>query len=260
MPLKVLTFNIAHGAPSLVPMPFLRPPTSLRRTLEGIATLLAQEAADVVALQEVDRQCLFSGGVDQVARIAGQAGYPHVLHGAHLRVPGLFEQGTALLSRHPLHEPEVGGFERDRAVDKGYVVAALHWQGQVIDVVSVHLDPFSGPRRLRQAQRLAEALNRRHRPARLRVVLGDLNSHERHPGGMLEQLCASARLHTHKPGGGEPTYTSAAPRERLDWVLASPELRFTRYARVHSRLSDHLPVVAELELELDLAAAGQTPD
>jgi endonuclease/exonuclease/phosphatase family metal-dependent hydrolase len=242
MPLKVLTYNLAHGAPYLVPMPFLRPPSRLRRTLDGIAALLAREAADVVALQEVDRACLFSGGVDQVARIADRAGYAHVLHGAHGKVPGLFEQGAALLSRLPLHAPESHPLG---TVDKGFVVASVHWEGLVIDVVSVHLDPFSAKGRQRQVRRMVEALERR--PARLRVVMGDLNSHERHPEGLVAQLCGAARLQAHALEGGEPTYTSARPAQRLDWILASPALRFTRYTRVLSRLSDHLPVVAELE-------------
>ncbi|MCP3136081.1 endonuclease/exonuclease/phosphatase family protein [Pyxidicoccus xibeiensis] len=248
MPLKVLTFNIAHGAPYLVPMPFLRPRAALRRTLDGIAALLAQEAADVVALQEVDRKCFFSGGVDQVAHIAAAAGYAHVLHGEHLRVPGLFAQGTALLSRVPLHEPEVVFFQADRAVDKGFVAAAIHWKGHVVDVVSVHLDPFSQPRRLRQVQRLAEALERRHRQGRLLVVMGDFNSSEGNPGKTVERLCASVRLHLHEPGGGEPTYTTTWPRQRLDWILVSPELRYVRHARVPTVLSDHFPVMAELDL------------
>ncbi|MFP2926714.1 endonuclease/exonuclease/phosphatase family protein [Pyxidicoccus sp. 3LG] len=247
MPLKVLTFNIAHGAPFLVPAPFLRPPGSLRRTLDGVAALLVHEAADVVALQEVDRKCLFSGGVDQVAHIAEQAGYAHVLHGVHLRVPGVFAQGTALLSRHPLHEPEVGLFQGDRAVDKGFVVASIHWEGHDVDMVSVHLDPFSPQRRQRQARRLAEALERRHRPGRLRVLMGDLNSSEGNPGATVERLCEAARLRSYEPGAGGPTYTTTRPRQRLDWILVSPELRYLHHARVHSVLSDHFPVVAELD-------------
>ena len=249
MPLRVLTLNIAHGAPWAVPLPFLRPPWSLRRAMDGLGALLAREAADVVALQEVDRQCLFSGWVDQVARIAEAGGYPHVLHGPHWRVPGVFEQGTALLSRLPLHEPEARSFDSDRAVDKGYVAATIHWQGLRIDVVSVHLDPFSAPRRLRQVERLALALARR--ASRPRVVMGDLNSREGTPDRTVERLCEAAGLQAH--ADGLPTYPASAPRERLDWILASPELRFTRHARVEDVLSDHFPVVAEL----DHAASGQ---
>lgn len=244
-PLKVLTLNVAHGAPWRVPMPFLRSASGLKRALDAIAGVLAHEGADVVALQEVDRRCLFSGGVDQVARIADGAGYPYVLHGAHLRVPGLFAQGTALLSRLPLHEHEVHSFGADRAVDKGYVAARVRWQGVDVDVVSVHLDPFLAARRLRQARRLAHGLEQR--PERPRVVLGDFNSHEGNPGRTVETLCQAAGLRAPEPGGGEPTYPTARPLERLDWILASPALRFVRHARVDARVSDHLPVVAELE-------------
>ncbi|MBZ4330657.1 endonuclease/exonuclease/phosphatase family protein [Corallococcus sp. AS-1-12] len=90
MRLKVLTLNVAHGAPFAVPLPFLRGRSALLGTLDRVAALLAREGADVVALQEADRASLFSGRVDQVARIAEQAGYPHVHHGVHSGVPGLF--------------------------------------------------------------------------------------------------------------------------------------------------------------------------
>jgi endonuclease/exonuclease/phosphatase family metal-dependent hydrolase len=245
-PLRVLTLNIAHGAPWRVPLPLLRAPFGLRRALDAIAGVLSREAADVVALQEADRKSLFSGWVDHVARIAEGAGYPHVLHGAHLDVPGCFAQGTALLSRLPLHEPESHSFGEDRAVDKGWVAACVHWRGVAVDVVSVHLDPFSAPRRLRQAGQLARGLE--GRPSRPRVVMGDFNSHEGNPGATVEALCGAAGLAAHAPGGGEPTYTPARPRERLDWILASPALRFVRHARVDARVSDHFPVVAELDL------------
>ncbi|RKH01430.1 hypothetical protein D7X74_37880 [Corallococcus sp. CA047B] len=243
MRLKVLTLNVAHGAPFTVPMPFLRRRAALLGTLDAVAALLVREAADVVALQEADRSSLFSGRVDQVERIATRAGYPHLHHGVHSGVPGLFAQGTALLSRHALEAREAAHFGRDRRVDKGYVVATLAAQGGPgPDIVSLHLDPFSATVRRRQVDRLIQAL--RQRPERPRIVLGDFNAEDAGGDGPVARLCAELGLHT--PHEGEPTYPVPQARQRLDWVLASATLRFTRYARLPEAVSDHHAVVAEL--------------
>lgn len=239
MRLKVLTLNVAHGAPFAVPLPFLRRRSALLGTLDRVAALLEREGADVVALQEADRSSLFSGGVDQVARIAERAGYPHVHHGVHSGVPGLFAQGTALLSRHPLESCDSAHFGRDRRVDKGYVVATLA-MGNGWDVVSLHLDPFSAAVRQRQVDQLIHAL--RQRPERPRVVMGDFNADE--VNGPVDQLCAALGLHAQAEG--EPTYPLPHARQRLDQVLSSHALRFARYARLPDAVSDHHAVVAEL--------------
>jgi endonuclease/exonuclease/phosphatase family metal-dependent hydrolase len=239
--LKVLTLNVAHGAPFAVPLPFLRRRSALLGTLDRVAALLAREAADVVALQEADRASLFSGLVDQVARVAEQAGYAHLLHGVHSGVPGLFAQGTALLSRHPLEACDSAHFGRDRRVDKGYVVATLAG-GAGLDVVSLHLDPFSARVRQRQVEQLLHALEQR--PARARVVMGDFNADDSEPEGPVPRLCAALGLHT--PPGAEPTYPVPRPTQCLDRVLLSHALRFTRYERLPDTVSDHHAVVAEL--------------
>ncbi|WP_158623542.1 endonuclease/exonuclease/phosphatase family protein [Corallococcus sp. CA053C] len=239
MRLKVLTLNVAHGAPFAVPLPFLRRRSALLGTLDAVAALLQREAADVVGLQEVDRASLFSGQVDQVDRIAARAGYPHVHHGVHSAVRRLFAQGTALLSHHPLEARDSAHFGRDRRVDKGYVVATL---ASGTDVVSLHLDPFSAPVRQRQADLIIHAL--RQRPERPRVLLGDFNAEDTVHDGPVARLCAALGLHT--PPGAEPTWPQPRAHQRLDLILASASLRFTRYARLPEAVSDHHAVVAEL--------------
>ncbi|HEX8539546.1 MAG TPA: endonuclease/exonuclease/phosphatase family protein, partial [Cystobacter sp.] len=209
------------------------------------AGLLARERADVVALQEVDRAGLFSGAVDPLERLATRAGYPHLLHGPHLHLPGVCARGTALLSLRPLHEPEWRSFEADRAVDKGYVVAAMEDAGRLLDVVSVHLDSFSERCRQRQVARLLQALGKR--PPRPRLVLGDLNSPGGPPAGSHSQLVGALALHAPSPGGGEPTWPARRPALRLDWVLAPGALRFREQRTLAERVSDHLAVAAELE-------------
>ena len=244
--LTVLTLNIAHGVPSIpIPLPLLLPRRRLLAHLDQMAELLARRRADVVALQEVDRAGLFSGKVDPLERLAERAGYAHVLHGPHLHVPGVCARGTALLSHRPLREPAWNSFEADRAVDKGYVVAALEDAGRVLDVVSVHLDSFSERCRRRQVARLVQALE--GRPLRPRLVLGDLNASGASPEDAPARLLRALRLHAHEAPGGEPTYPASRPRQRLDWILAPPELRIHAQHTLPERVSDHLAVEAELE-------------
>ena len=240
----MLTLNIAHGVPSLpMPLPFLLPRRRLLAHLDAMAALLAREGAEVVALQEVDRAGLFSGTVDPLERLATRAGYAHVLHGPHLHWPGVCARGTALLSRRPLLEPEWRSFEADRAVDKGYVVAALEDAGRVLDVVSVHLDCFSARCRGRQVERLLQALG--GRPPRPRLVLGDLNA----PGGAEDapaRLMRALALHAPDAHGGEPTWPASRPSQRLDWLLAPPALRWVSQRTLSERVSDHLAVAGTL--------------
>ncbi|MET0403093.1 MAG: endonuclease/exonuclease/phosphatase family protein [Cystobacter sp.] len=244
--MKVLTLNIAHGVPSIpIPLPFLLPRRRLLAHLEQMAELLAKEGADVVALQEVDRAGLFSGKVDPLERLAERAGYAHLLHGAHLHAPGVCARGTALLSRRPLLEPQWNSFEADRAVDKGYVVAAVEEQGRLLDVVSVHLDSFSARCRRRQVTRLLGALG--HRPARPRLVLGDLNAPGSAPDDAPALLRRALALRTPDAEAGEPTYPASRPVQRLDWILASPELHIRAQHTLTERVSDHLAVAATLE-------------
>lgn len=246
--LKVLTLNIAHGAPSLpVPLPFLLPRHRLLKHLDRMAALLARENADVVALQEVDRAGLLSGrGVDALEHLASRAGYAHVFHGPHLHLRGLCIRGTALLSHKPLLERDSERFVGVSAIDKGYVVAAVDaGGGRLLDVVSTHLDYASERRRERQALLIIEALQRR--PRRPRLVMGDMNSRQKNPGVGVERMMKQLELHSPEPGGGEPTYKAHAPRQRLDWILASPELRFASHRVLVEPVSDHLAVEAKLE-------------
>jgi endonuclease/exonuclease/phosphatase family metal-dependent hydrolase len=244
--LRVLTLNIAHGVPSIpIPVPFLLSRRRMRAHLDRMAELLAERRADVVALQEVDRAGLFSGPEDPLERLAHRAGYPHVLHGPHLHWPGVCARGTALLSLRPLHEPAWNSFEADRAVDKGYVVAAVEDEGRWLDVVSVHLDSFSGRRRQRQVARLLQALG--GRPARPRLVLGDLNATGGPPEEAPARLLQALALHTPEREGGPATYPAVRPTQRLDWILAPQALRFRAQHTLPERVSDHLAVEAELE-------------
>jgi endonuclease/exonuclease/phosphatase family metal-dependent hydrolase len=210
---------------------------------------MRSHGADVVALQEADGPSAWSGKIDHVARLAALAGYPSTFRGDHNRFGSAaapLASGTALLTRGELGETGSHAFGTSWRDTKGFVVGRVpvpEW-GFDVDVISVHLDFLAPTRRLDQIERLAEVLDAR--PWRPRILLGDLNCCGAIDPEVHDRIEAILGLHTHEPEGGEATFPSRRPRLRLDWIFASPELRFVHY-RTHSRpLSDHLGVVADL--------------
>lgn len=249
--LRLMTLNVAHGARRPVPPALLRRRT-LDRNLDAISASILAARADVVALQEVDLACAYSGGIDHFDRIARGTDLGFRLHAAHgeRRRFGM-RHGHALLSRHPLAGAADLRFERRFCHDKGFVVAATaapELGGCAIDVVSVHLEPFNPFVRQAQIGELVRALEeRRSVYSHPLVVMGDMNAG--YGGGSGVGLIAGGLgLQAWEPEARHPTFPARRPALRLDWILASPELRIVGLETLPDAVSDHAPVVAEIQL------------
>lgn len=134
------------------------------------------------------------------------------------------------------------------AMPRGYVSVRLRREGVTLTAASAHLG-LGGAERRRHARLLADELVAGGDP----VLLGaDLNEGPEGPAarwicGRLFDAFALAGL-----GNGE-TFPARSPSARIDYVLVGEGVRVLD-ARVlagpaASRASDHLPVVADLELE-----------
>lgn len=91
--LRVLTYNIHHGEG-----------LDKKIDLERIAKLIRESKADLVALQEVDRNVKRSGSVDQPARLSELTGMKSVF-GKNIDLQG-GQYGNAVLSRLPIQKHE----------------------------------------------------------------------------------------------------------------------------------------------------------
>ena len=240
---RVLTFNIHHGAG-----------VDGRVDLERIAGVIRDSRADVVGLQEVDRHWSErSAFADQAGELA-RALRMQVVYGANLDLDPLAEgqprrqYGTALLTRVPVLDwdntplPRFGDHEQ-----RGLLRARLLVRGRPVQVHVTHLQHNDAAERLAQAQAIVRLLDRSREPA---VLLGDLNAEPGTPEvTTLTTPLADAWVAGTGPGH---TFPSEAPTRRIDYVLASPDLR-PRHAAVITTpdavaASDHLPVVADLAL------------
>ena len=251
--MRVATFNILHG----------RNPADDQVDVATFATAIASLEADVLALQEVDRNQPRSHMADLTALAAEAMGAAdHRFAAAMSGSPGATwtaatgeEQpdaatyGVALLSRFPvtswsvvklpvLRTPTPFWFRDQRLPtlvrDEARVALAAQVDapGGAVTVVSTHLSfvPWWGARQLRY---LVRSLGPAERPL---VLTGDLNMEQRR----------AVTLTGMTPAATAPTFPADQPREQLDHILLEGPIAATTSSAPQLRLSDHRALVADL--------------
>ncbi|MBJ7356215.1 endonuclease/exonuclease/phosphatase family protein [Nocardioides sp.] len=251
--MRLATFNILHG----------RNPADDLVDVDVYAAAIARLDADVLALQEVDRNQPRSHGADLTA-VAAQAmgAVEHRFVAAMTGSPGATwvaatgaEQpdaatyGVALLSRHPVSAWQVvrlpvlrtavpmrfRGELRPTLVrdePRVAVAATVEAPGGTVTVACTHLS-FVRWWNGRQLRSLTAALAATEGPL---VLMGDLNM----------DLRRAVRISGLTPAARHPTFPADAPSEQLDHVLTSGDLAATASEAVRLPLSDHQALVAEL--------------
>jgi endonuclease/exonuclease/phosphatase family metal-dependent hydrolase len=216
-----------------------------RQDLDRVVAVLREMAADVLALQEVDSDPDPSEEdlLDHLAHLATATGF-HAVTGPTLRRRGM-AYGNLLLSRHPVGEVVhldlcVSGCEPRAAID-----ARLRVEDTDVRVIVTHL----GLRPRERHEQVARLLRRMApRGEHLLVVAGDMN----------EWLPFSPSLRPLRrvlgPGTLHATFPARLPLLSLDKIFVSPA-RAMRRSWVHrtpaaALASDHLPVIADLDLAL----------
>lgn len=247
--LRVMSFNIHHGADSDDVL-----------DLERTAAVIEASGAEVIGLQEVDNAWSSrSDFEDQTARLADLLDM-HYVYGPNLDVPrsdggaGSSQYGNAILSEYPIIDSENHlltsiQYPEMPTEQRGLLEAVVNVKGHHIGFYSTHLDHQRAEQRELQAQEIVEITGENRRPA---VVVGDLNAQ---PGAPELQDLFSAFTDTFAALEQDNAYTFApdgAPVEeaslRIDYVLASEGVRPQAAHVVRTSASDHLPIVADLEI------------
>lgn len=244
--LSVATLNLAHGR-GLAVSQFTLPPEKFQANIDAIADLVRDKHPDVLALQEADGPCAWSGGFDHIRRLVERSKYPHAHHGLHFRVelgPAALRYGTALLARVPLRDTNSHAFNPPPFHTKGFVSARVEFDGRTLVVVSVHLDSQSPVTRRRQVDTMVGVLADSDAPL---VVMGDLNSRWSNENDAARLLASKLGLSAYQPDQQKlNTFRANLPVRRIDWILISPQLEFVSYTIWPEQVSDHLGVAAKL--------------
>jgi endonuclease/exonuclease/phosphatase family metal-dependent hydrolase len=250
-PLRVATYNIHKGVRGLGP--------AKRLEIHNLGLAVEALDADIVCLQEVRR--FNHGEARHFSRTQfGHWAWPDTPQAEYLAPEGYEvayrtnavtrdgEHGNALLARWPLGPVGHHDVSDHRFEQRGLLHVPVQWRGVEIHMVVVHLGLFHVSR-VRQAERLAQLVTTQIPADAPVIVAGDFNDWNEKLDGILEGAgLARARL---KELDRVPTFPSIVPVLALDRVytrgLDCQNIMVPR-GGAWPRLSDHLPLVVELDL------------
>ena len=214
--------------------------------LERIARIVDSVDADVVLLQEVDRNTERSGRVDQPATLARLTGYS-VAFGRTLDFQG-GEYGIAVLSRWPIADDTLiplpvepkqersGGSYEPRGALRARVAAPNH----PFVVLNTHLDPSTDDAWRRQEVRTVLNAVAALDPAKTRVLVGgDFNST---PESEVQQAIRTAGLRDVWAvcgRGNGLTYPADSATKRIDYLYVTGTASCMEARVLTSDASDH---------------------
>ncbi len=220
--------------------------------------------ADVVVLNEVDFDCSWSHGVNQAEYLAHKAGYPYWAEQRNLDFRVLlwtWKFGNAVLSKQPIQHarsidfPAYSSWESLVCGQKRGLLCELG-STRRIQLFAVHLSHRSESVRVDSVDRMTELMQHSSHPV---VVAGDFNStppgypgstDDEHGNNALAQMRNRLQaIPTRAPENPQDfTFHSQRPQSVIDWIFVPQDSIVIDYRIESSELSDHRPVVAEVQL------------
>lgn len=233
--LRVMTYNIHVGVGM-----------DKKLDLQRIADVINNEHPDLVGLQEVDRGVKRTEGRDEIAELAKMTNMRYAF--AHNLDYQGGQYGVAILSRFPIGAIDHRKYENRREAERrGMIRVEVDVGGKTINFVTTHLDYQYGDGRLFEAEQMLKFLQDIKGPM---IVVGDFNDE---PAGTAYKLMLTgfedAWLRSRAKTGGL-SFPADKPVKRIDYVFTrqSDRIKAKKAWVVNTLASDHVPVVAELEI------------
>jgi endonuclease/exonuclease/phosphatase family metal-dependent hydrolase len=252
-----MTLNIAHGR-GLSPYQGFHSAKSIDRNLNRIAHLLRRVDADVVALQEVDEDSHWNKRIHLLNVLQERSGYEGGYLGVHNRRAGRLPlaYGNGMLTRFAIRHAEHQAFGRASLGEKGFMCAELETEQGILPVINLHLDFKSRLRRIEQVERLILFLEKKHyssdmKPHLSPIICGDFNARQGKRTDAVRHLFAylldtlDYRLF---PKSKSRTFPSLLPTHGFDFFFIPPNYPVRDCRVLRSFVSDHRPVVLEVDL------------
>jgi len=235
--LRVMTYNIRHASP---------PSTPAKIDLDTLVDIIHTQAPDFLALQEVDVKTRRSGVSNDEASEIGRKTGMHVFFGQAISFDG-GGYGVALLSKYPIDTvqlfrlPSIGDAEA-----RVLIVANIRVQNKIIAFACTHLDAGKEEViRMLQVKTIGELQKEIPYPM---VLAGDLNAEAgsnviNYIDKYFTRSCKKNCPLTIPADKPDATIDYVAYRSSDPFKVISHKVLNETYA------SDHLPMVAELEIK-----------
>ena len=232
--LRVMTYNIHHGEG-----------LDGKVDLERIATLIKEQRADIVGLQEVDKGVERTAKRDLPAELAKLTGMTCIFSNNYHHQGG--EYGNAVLTRFPVKSWTNRHYKMLRPGEqRGILQLILDVHGRELVFMNTHIDYRpDDSERLSNVEEIRELLKTyAGKPV---VLTGDFNdTPESRTCTRLAEMFTDSWAAAGQGDGF--TIPVKQPRKRIDyiWLSKGAPLEAKSISVLQSEASDHLPVIAEL--------------
>jgi len=234
--LRVMTYNIHVGVGM-----------DQKMDLQRIAEVINHEHPDLVGLQEVDRGVRRTQGVDEIAELSKLTNMSYAF--AHNLDYQGGQYGVAILSRFPIAAIEHRKFENRREAERrGMLRVEVEVEGSTINFVTTHLDYQFSDGRVFEVEQLLRDLEGTQGPI---IVVGDFNDES--AGDAYELMTTKFEDAWIASKAKEVGFSYPADKlaKRIDYIFfrSSHGIKVKKAWIVRSLASDHVPVVADLEIK-----------
>jgi endonuclease/exonuclease/phosphatase family metal-dependent hydrolase len=223
---RVVTYNIRQGFGS-----------SNRFDLEAVARELEQHPAEIIALQEVGRGWVISGGADSLAWLSRRLDMP-----AYFASTAGDLWGNAVLTSLPVEKARNTHFNLKGRIPRGFQTISAQALGASLTIINTHLDheDDGATARASQVVRVLESWSQKP----FTVLVGDMNAKA---DTAAMRTLGKAGYRDSNPGG-PLTSPSDRPVERIDYIFTTSDLVSVETVTGDSSASDHLLVWARIRL------------
>jgi endonuclease/exonuclease/phosphatase family metal-dependent hydrolase len=234
--LRVMTYNIHVGVGM-----------DKKLDLQRIAAVINAQHPHLVGLQEVDRGVQRTQRIDEIAELAKLTRMDFAF-AFNLAYQG-GQYGVAILSRLPIAATEHRLFRNLREAERrGFIRAEIDFHGRKLNFVTTHLDYQYADGRLFETEQLLDALKGLKGSL---MIVGDFN--DTPDGGaykLVREQFDDAWLGDLGTNPGF-SYPADKPAKRIDYILLrhGDNVRPKRTWIVNTLASDHVPVIADLEVK-----------
>jgi endonuclease/exonuclease/phosphatase family metal-dependent hydrolase len=159
------------------------------------------------------------------------------------------QYGVAVLSRTPILSIDHRRYQHLREAERrGFIRVEVEVGGRRVSFVNTHLDYQHADNRLFEAEQMLAALPPKGTPV---IIAGDFNDE---PKGLTYRLMLKDFVDAWASSGAAGdglTYPADKPSKRIDFIFhgAGGGVSVKSARVIRTLASDHLPLVAELEIE-----------